>query len=63
LQALGLDRQLFGGGETGAAEHVFTFMSLEEIDRAVGEQIAAIDFEALAKKAIKETLYKSIGRV
>jgi hypothetical protein len=63
LLALGLNRQLFGDGDGGAAESVFAFTSLEEIDRAVSEQIAGIDFEALAKKAIKETLYKSIGRV
>ena len=61
LLALGLNRQLFGDG--GAHERVVAFTSLEEIDRAVGERIAGIDFDALTQKAIKETLYKSIGRV
>jgi hypothetical protein len=57
---LGLSRQLFGDG---THERVIPFTSLEEIHRAVLGRIAAIDFQALAEKTIKETWYKSIGRV
>ena len=63
LQALGLNRQVFGDGDGGAQERVFAFTSLEEIHKVVLGQIAAIDFEALAEKTIKETWYKSLGRV
>ena len=42
---------------------VIPFTSLDEIHKAVLGQIAVIDFEALAEKTIKETWYKSIGRV
>jgi hypothetical protein len=63
LQALGLNRQVFGDGDGGAQERVIAFTSLEEIHKAVLDRIAAIDFEALAKKTIKETWYKSLGRV
>jgi hypothetical protein len=63
LQALGLSKQVFGDGDGGALERVVSFTSLDEIHKAVLGQIAAIDFEALAEKTIKETWYKSIGRV
>lgn len=63
LQALGMDTQLFGVGDGGAQERIIPFTALDEIHKAVLDQIAAIDFEALAEKAIKETWYKSLGRV
>lgn len=63
LQALGLNKQVFGDGDGGAQERIIPFTSLEEIHKAVLGQIAAIDFEALAEKTIKETWYKSLGRV
>jgi hypothetical protein len=63
LQALGLSKQVFGDGDGGPLERVVSFTSLEEIHKAVLGQIAAIDFEALAEKTIKETWYKSLGRV
>jgi hypothetical protein len=52
LHALGLEQQ-----------RLIPFTPLEEIHNAVLAQIAAIDFEALAEKTIKETFYKSQGRV
>ena len=63
LQALGLNKQVFGDGDGGAHERIIAFTSLDEIYKAVLVQIAAIDFEALAEKTIKETWYKSLGRV
>jgi len=63
LQALGLNKQVFGDGDGGAQERIIPFTSLEEIHKAVLGQVAAIDFEALAEKTIKETWYKSLGRV
>ena len=63
LQALGLGKQLFGDGDGGSHERVISFTSLDEIHNAVLGQIAAIDFQALAEKTIKDTFYKSIGRV
>ncbi|HTU18445.1 MAG TPA: hypothetical protein VMG10_10330 [Gemmataceae bacterium] len=63
LQALGLSKQVFGDGDGGTQEHVIAFTSLDEIHKAVLCQIAAIDFDALAEKTIKETFYKSCGRV
>ncbi len=63
LQALGLSKQLFGDGDGGAQERIIPFTPLEEIHRAILGRIAAIDFQALAEKTIKETWYKSIGRV
>jgi hypothetical protein len=63
LAALGLSKHLFGDGDGGSQERVIPFTSLEEIHQAVLDQIAAIDFEVLAEKTIKETFYKSIGRV
>ncbi len=56
--ALGLSEPLLH-----AEERIIPFTSLEEIQRAVLGRIEAIDFRALAEKTIKETLYKSIGRV
>ncbi len=63
LTALGLNKQLFGDGDGGAHERILPFTSLSEIENDVLRRIAAIDFPALAQKAIKETWYKSIGRV
>lgn len=63
LQALGLSKHVFGDGDGGCHERIIPFTSLDEIHKAVIRQIAAIDFEALAEKTIKETFYKSIGRV
>jgi hypothetical protein len=63
LQALGLNQQIFGDGDGGTYERIIPFTSLEEIHKAVLDQIAAINFEALAEKTIKETWYKSVGRV
>jgi hypothetical protein len=63
LHALGLNRQVFGDGDGGPNERILAFTSLDEIERVVLGRIAAIDFEALAEKAIKDTFYKSIGRV
>ncbi|HEY7309447.1 MAG TPA: hypothetical protein VH643_08830 [Gemmataceae bacterium] len=63
LHALGLNKQVFGDGDGGPHERILAFTSLDEIERAVLGRIAAIDFEALAEKAIKDTFYKSIGRV
>ena len=55
---------MFGDGDGGASRtRVIPFTSLDEIRNAVLGQIAAIDFQALAEKTIKETFYKSIGRV
>jgi hypothetical protein len=64
-QALGLD---WGGAipslpAAGVEDRVIPFTSLDEIRRAVLGRIEAIDFRALAEKTIKETLYKTIGRV
>jgi hypothetical protein len=63
LQALGLSKHVFGDGDGGMHESIIPFTSLDEIHKAVLGQIAAIDFEALAEKTIKETWYKSLGRV
>jgi hypothetical protein len=63
LQALGLSKHVFGDGDGGAHECIIPFTSVDEIHKAVLDQIAAIDFEALAEKTIKETFYKSFGRV
>jgi hypothetical protein len=63
LQALGLNKQVFGDGDGGIQERIIPFTSLDEIHKAVLGQIATIDFEALAEKTIKETWYKSLGRV
>lgn len=63
LQALGLSKHVFGDGDGGPQEHVIAFTSLEEIHKAVLGQIEAIDFQALTEKSIKETWYKSLGRV
>lgn len=62
LQALGLSRHVFGDGDGGSHERVLAFTSLAEIHKAVLDRVAAIDFEALAEKTIKETFYKSCGR-
>jgi hypothetical protein len=63
LQALGLNKQVFGDGDGGSHERIIPFTSLDEIRKAVLGGIAAIDFQALAEKTIKETWYKSLGRV
>jgi hypothetical protein len=63
LRALGLNRQVFGDGDGGRQERMLSFTPLTEIDNAVQSRIAAIDFQALAEKTIKEAFYKSIGRV
>ena len=63
LHALGLSKQVFGEGDGGSQERVIAFTSLTEIERAVLDRIAAIDFAALAEKTIKDTFYQSIGRV
>jgi len=63
LQALGLGKQLFGDGDGGLQERVISFTSLNEIHNAILGRIAAIDFDGLAEKAIKDTFYKAIGRV
>ena len=77
LLALGLHKQLFGGadpspvteadrrdaGPTEEQECIIPFTSLEEIHKAVLAQIAALDWEALTEKTIKETWYKLLGRV
>jgi hypothetical protein len=63
LQALGLAKQLFGDGDGGSQERVIPFTSLDEIHNAILGGIAAIDFQMLAEKTIKETFYKSLGRV
>ncbi len=63
LQALGLNKQIFGDGDGGTQERVISFTSLDEIHKTVLGRIAAIDFQALAEKTIKETWYKSLGRV
>jgi len=63
LHALGLGKQLFGDGDGGTAERVIPFTSLDEIHNAVLSRIAAIDFQMLAEKTIKDSFYNSIGRV
>lgn len=63
LQALGLNKQIFGDGDGGIQERIIPFTALDEIHKAVRDRIAAIDFEALAEKTIKDTWYKSLGRV
>jgi hypothetical protein len=52
LRALGLDRQ-----------RLIPFTPLEEIESAVLDRIAAIDFPSLIEKTIKETWYKATGRL
>lgn len=55
MQALGVNMR--------TEERIVPFTSLDEIRKAVLACIAAIDFEALAEKTIKESWYKSLGRV
>jgi hypothetical protein len=62
-QALGLNQQVFGDGDGGRYERIVPFTALDEIHKAVLARIEAIDFEELAEKTIKETWYKSLGRV
>jgi hypothetical protein len=63
LRALGLNKQVFGAGDGGTHERIVSFTSLDEIHKAILSRIDSIDFEALAEKTIKETWYKSLGRV
>jgi hypothetical protein len=63
LRALGLNQQVFGDGDGGKQDRILSFTPLEAIQSAVLSRIEAIDFSALAEKTIKETFYKSIGRV
>ncbi len=58
LRALGIDERVFG-----QRERIVPFTSLDEIRKAVLAHIESIDFQALAEKTIKETWYKSLGRV
>jgi hypothetical protein len=63
LRALGLNAQVFGDGDGGVHERIVPFTPLDEIHKAVLDRIESIDFQALAEKTIKETWYKSLGRV
>jgi hypothetical protein len=58
LRALGLDLSL-----APPAERVVPFTALEEIERHVERRIAALDFEALAWRAVEESWQKARGRV
>jgi hypothetical protein len=58
LRALGLDLS-----SAPPAERVVPFTALEEIERHVERRIAAVDWEALARRAVEDSWHKACGRV
>ena len=66
LRALGLDPARLPGAPRPAADapgRVIPFTPLDEVRRHVERQIAAIDFAALARRALEENLEKARGRI
>jgi hypothetical protein len=58
LTALGLDSALFQ-----PAAKALAFTPLEEVEKAIQRQLAAINFDGLARRAVQETLDRLRGRV